>query len=89
MKKIIIITMTIGFLAGCSGPPDQQSQKEPTRHPVKADKQYDPWPKHQKSTAKPLTFEDLAKPREEVKKDLEKVREENKEKIKEFAEKRQ
>jgi PBP1b-binding outer membrane lipoprotein LpoB len=68
MKKIILITMAIAFLAACSGPTDQQSQKESTKQPVKAAKQYDPWPKHKKSTAKPLTFEDLNKSPEELRK---------------------
>jgi len=57
MKTFItmtVIIMAIAFLDGCSGPPDQQSRKETTRHPVKAAKQYDPWPKHETSKAVPM-----------------------------------
>jgi PBP1b-binding outer membrane lipoprotein LpoB len=86
MKKIILITMAIAFLAGCSGPTAQQSQKESTKQPVKAAKQYDPWPKHQKSTAKPMTWDDLNKSPDEIKKDAVKIRKETMKKIKQFSE---
>ena len=89
MKTFItmtVIIMAIAFLDGCSGPPDQQSQKETTRHPVKTAKQYDPWPKHQKSTAKPMTWDDLNKSPDEIKKDAVKIRKETMKKIKQFSE---
>ena len=86
MKKIIIITMAIGFLAGCSGPTDQQSQKEPTRHPVKAAKQYDPWPKHQKSTAEPMKDWPGAKTGEEQKKEVERLHKKTQQALKQFSE---
>jgi hypothetical protein len=70
MKKIILITMAIAFLAGCSGPTDQQSQKESTKQPVKAAKQYDPWPKHEMSKAVPMKEWPGGKSREQSAKDL-------------------
>jgi len=73
MKKIItmtVVTMAIAFIAGCSGPPDQQSRKETTRHPVKAAKQYDPWPKHQTSKAVPMKEWPGGKSRDQSAKDL-------------------
>jgi PBP1b-binding outer membrane lipoprotein LpoB len=86
MKKIVLITIVIAFLIGCSGPPDQQSQKESTKQPVKAAKQYDPWPKHQKSTAKPLSFEDLDKSPEELRKQAAQARKEIQEDLKKARE---
>ena len=88
MKTFItmtVIIMAIAFLDGCSGPPDQQSQKETTRHPVKTAKQYDPWPKHEKSTVKPLTFDDLNKSPEELRKQAEKARADNQKRMKQFS----
>lgn len=69
MKKILIIAMILAFMAGCSGPPEQ-SQKESTKKPVKAAKQYDPWPKNETSKAVPMKEWPGGKNREQSEKDL-------------------